>query len=133
MNERERYELLMRQPGTVFVFGSNVLGLHGGGAARAAFDNYGAEWGVGEGPQGRSYALPTVGQIGHTLPPEQITGHIAAFNQYAHDHPEQVFILTRIGCGIAGYKDAEIAPLFSASPPNVVLPAEWSAITKESQ
>lgn len=126
MNERERYEQLMEQPNAVFVFGSNLAGLHGGGAARAAHKKYGAEWGVGYGAKGRSYALPTMSSIGHVLRLDEIAIHATRFLQHAAAHPESTFVLTRIGCGIAGYSDSEIAPLFANAPANVVLPHEWA-------
>ena len=115
----------MKEPNAIFVFGSNVLGLHGGGAARAAHEKYGATWGLREGPMGRSYAIPTVGQIGHSLPITAIRSHVWRFVQYAIEYPEKTFVLTRIGCGLAGYADSEIAPLFAKAPANVIKPTEW--------
>ena len=91
----------------IFVFGSNLAGHHGGGAARIAFDKFGAEWGNGVGPQGQSYAIPTM-----QGPVETIKPYADDFIAYAKEHPLNRFLLTRVGCGIAGFTDEEIAPLF---------------------
>lgn len=106
----------------IFVFGSNLAGQHGGGAARMAHDHFGAEWGVGVGPTGQCYAIPTMhGGI------KKIKPYVDEFIQYAKEHPNNRFLLTRIGCGIAGFTDEEIAPLFddATSLPNVTFPEEW--------
>ena len=106
----------------VFVFGSNLEGQHAGGAARFAYDNFGAEWGNGVGPQGRCYAIPTM----HG-PLSLIKPYVDDFIEYARQHPMNRFLLTRIGCGIAGFKDAEMAPLFKdgLDLPNISFPREW--------
>jgi len=91
----------------IFVFGSNLEGHHAGGAARIALDKFEAIWGQGVGLQGRCYAIPTM-QGG----PDTIRPYVDDFIQFAKDHPELTFLVTRIGCGIAGFKDEEIAPLF---------------------
>lgn len=111
----------------VFVFGSNLSGLHAGGAARAAADLYGAQTGVAEGPTGRSYAIPTV-QAGFNgaLSLAEIKAAVVRFLAYAYAHPEQRFLVTRIGCGIAGHRDADIAPMFADAPCNCSLPDAWS-------
>lgn len=110
------------QENEVFVFGSNHGGLHGGGAARTAVEKFGAVWGQGEGLQGQSYAIPTMGSLHLTA--------IAAstFLQFARQHPELKFYLTPIGCGIAGRTPAEIAPLFTGAPTNVILPRQFAQI-----
>ncbi|MDY0830127.1 hypothetical protein SK224_13420 [Microbacterium sp. BG28] len=100
----------------VFVFGSNAAGQHGAGAARAAFENFGAEWGVGAGPTGRSYAIDTMSGFDTML--EQIVD----FLEYAQAHPDTTFLVTPIGTGIAGHKAENVAPFFQAAPENVVLP-----------
>ena len=109
-------------PGEVFVFGSNLAGCHAGGAARMAYEQFGAEWGNGVGPQGRCYAIPTMQGPVSTIKP-----YVDDFVRYAKAHPECRFLVTRVGCGIAGFTDAEMAPLFTAarSLPNVTLPREW--------
>ena len=95
------------QPNQIFVFGSNLQGAHGGGAARAAFNHFGAIWGQGVGLQGQSYAIPTM-----QGPVSSIKPYVDEFIAFARNHPEFEFLVTRIGCGIAGFQDAEIAPLF---------------------
>lgn len=94
-------------PNEVFVFGSNLGGFHGGGAARAALERFGAIWGQGVGLQGQSYAIPTMhGGV------EAIKPYVDEFIQFAQSRPDLYFYVTRIGCGIAGFQDVEIAPLF---------------------
>ena len=108
--------------GEVFVFGSNLSGFHGGGAARIAADKFGAVWGQGVGLQGQSYAIPTMqGGI------ETIKPYVDEFITFAEQHPELTFLVTKIGCGIAGFKEREIAPLFAKARDmdNVVLPNGW--------
>ena len=92
----------------IFVFGSNLAGMHGGGAARAAFNHFGAIWGQGVGLQGQSYAIPTMhGGV------RQIQPYVDEFIIFAEEHPDLHFFVTPIGCGIAGFKPEEIAPLFA--------------------
>lgn len=95
------------KPDEVFVFGSNLEGMHGGGAARIAYEAFGAIWGQGVGLQGQSYALPTMQGGVDTIKP-----YVDEFIAFARKHPELFFYVTRIGCGIAGFLDSEIAPLF---------------------
>ena len=98
----------------IFVFGSNLSGIHGGGAARYALDHHGAIWGQAEGPQGRSYALPTKDyDVKTTLSLNQIKGYVFNFLHYAADHPDQKFQVTAVGCGLAGLRVEEVAPFFS--------------------
>ena len=106
----------------VFVFGSNLAGAHYGGAAKAAVIHFGAQMGVGVGIQGCSYAIPTM-QGG----PETIQPYVDDFVEYAKAHPTLQFLVTRIGCGIAGFKAIDIAPLFAkaAQLPNVSLPSDF--------
>ena len=106
----------------IFVFGSNMGGFHGGGAARAALNHFGAIWGQGVGLQGRSYAIPTMhGGV------EVIKPYVDEFIDFARQHQEYRFLVTRIGCGIAGFTVAEMAPLFSEAIdlPNVILPEDF--------
>lgn len=92
----------------IFVFGSNLAGLHGGGAARAAMMHFGAIWGQGVGLQGQSYAIPTMhGGV------DRIQPYVDEFIIFAEEHPEMHFLVTPIGCGIAGFTPEEIAPLFT--------------------
>ena len=106
----------------VFVFGSNLAGMHGGGAAWVAFRKFGAVMGCGVGPQGQSYAIPTMQGGVDTIKP-----YVDAFIDYAKAHPESFFYVTRIGCGIAGFTDAEIAPLFrdAVGVDNICLPESF--------
>lgn len=115
----------------IFVFGSNLAGRHGVGAAKTAMEKHGAVWGQAEGLQGQSYAIPTRGYVDihggrlYTLSLSAIQFRVNTFLAFAAEHPELTFNVTRIGCGLAGYKDAAIAPLFADAPPNVRLPQAW--------
>ena len=104
--------------GEVFVFGSNIQGAHGGGAAWFAHKHLGAEWGVGEGLTGRTYALPTMEGK------DSMKAAVDRFVACARQHPELTFLVTAVGCGIAGYTPEEVAPLFkeATSLENVYLP-----------
>lgn len=115
----------MIQPRVIFVFGSNLLGRHLGGAARDAARFWDAAHGVGVGPTGEAYALPTVDRRGTPMPIEDIAAHVDQFIAHAAASPDQVFYVTKIGCGIAGHLQTEIAPLFAAAPSNVQLPKGW--------
>lgn len=110
---------------SIFVFGSNLAGIHGKGAARHAKEKWGAQQGVGEGLAGDCYALPTKDRDIRTLPIEAIKEHVNRFLDMARERMDLVFQVTRIGCGLAGYQDVEIAPLFKVRPPNVILPGVW--------
>lgn len=109
----------------IFVFGSNLAGRHGGGAARAANIKFGAEWGVGVGITGQSYAIPTMQGGVETIKP-----YVDEFIRFAQANPGLKFLVTRIGCGIAGFKDEEIAPLFDKAMqvPNIYLPGTFFKI-----
>ena len=114
------------KPNEVFVFGSNLAGMHGGGAARIARLKFGAVMGNGDGIQGQSYAIPTMQGGVDTIRP-----FVDKFIAYAKQHPDQHFLVTRIGCGIAGFSAEEIAPLFSAAAAveNISLPEDfWEEI-----
>lgn len=106
-------------PGEIFVFGSNAAGMHGAGAALTAYERFGAEWGVGTGLTGRTYALPTMGGAA------ELRDEAARFVEFARRHPELTFYLTKVGCGIAGFTEADVAPLFATTPANVIKPAGW--------
>lgn len=109
----------------IFVFGSNLAGIHGAGSARAAVDNFGAEYGVGVGLRGNTYAIPTKDKNIETLPIEDVKYYIAQFIEFARAHPEYLFLVVKIGCGLADFKEKDIAPLFADSPSNVTLPTGW--------
>ena len=92
----------------IFVFGSNLAGAHGGGAARLAYNRFGAIWGQGVGLQGQSYAIPTMQGGVETIKP-----YVDEFIRFAQTRSDLKFYVTQIGCGIAGFKVEDIAPLFS--------------------
>ena len=106
----------------IFVFGSNLHGYHGGGAARTACKKFGAIWGQGVGLQGQSYAIPTMQGGVETIKP-----YVDQFIEFAKEHTELFFYVTRIGCGIAGFKDSDMAPLFreAIGIKNVCLPKSF--------
>lgn len=110
---------------TVFVFGSNLAGRHGKWAALCALRTHGAEYGVGVGRTGNAYAIPTKDAQLRTLPLPEIKKHVLAFLEYANEHHELLFIVTRVGCGLAGYSQSDIAPMFHNAPSNCVLPEGW--------
>ncbi len=113
----------------IFVFGSNFLGIHGAGAAKTARIHYGAKNGVGFGRTGDAYAIPTKYRptmgCAESLPLSEIAEYVAIFLDYAASRPILIFRITRIGCGLAGYADADIAPMFCGAPVNCILPDEW--------
>ena len=110
------------QPNEIFVFGSNLRGMHGGGAAYVAYRKFGAVMGQGVGLQGQSYAIPTMQGGVETIRP-----YVDEFIAFAKSRKDLTFLVTRIGCGIAGFRDEEIAPLFAAAHEveNIVLPPRW--------
>lgn len=112
----------------IFVFGSNLAGRHGKGAALTARNEWGAVYGVGEGRTGNAYAIPTKDKAIRPLRLEQINACVKTFIEYAWAHPELTFLVTPIGTGLAGYKHEDIAPMFQAAPKNCLLPGEWIAI-----
>lgn len=114
-------------PGEIFVFGSNLAGMHGGGAARLAYQKFGAVWGKGVGLHGRSYAIPTMhGGV------DCIAPYVDEFIAFARNHPDLTFLVTEIGCGIAGFTPEEIAPLFSRARDveNIHLPARFRELLR---
>ena len=111
----------------VFVFGSNLAGMHGGGAAATAHRCFGAVWGKGVGLQGQSYAIPTMQGGVETVKP-----YVDKFIEFAKSHPELRFLVTKIGCGIAGFREEQIAPLFAKAIDidNIILPHDFVEIIK---
>ncbi len=109
-------------PNEIFVFGSNLAGSHGGGAARLAYNRFGAIWGQGVGLQGQSYGIPTMQGGVETIQP-----YVDEFIRFAKTRPDLKFYVTQIGCGIAGFKVEEIAPLFQTAieVENIILPKEF--------
>ena len=115
------------KPGEIFVFGSNLQGSHGGGAALLAWKKWGAVWGQGNGLQGQTYGIPTM----HGGPAE-IKPYVDEFITFAREHRELTFLVTEIGCGIAGFRPADIAPLFrdAVSVENIHLPQRFWEVLK---
>lgn len=120
----------------VFVFGSDLMGAHGAGAAAHAARWYGAVRGTGVGPMGVAetaagaiqpacYAIPTKADPACRLPLEAVAEHVQRFKAYAREHEKLAFQNTRIGCGLGGFTDEQIAPLFDDAPPNCLLPGVW--------
>jgi hypothetical protein len=116
----------------VFVFGSNELGIHGGGAARVAREKHGAILGQGFGRQGNSFAIPTcakpTGEPNHEISLEAITRYVGLFKEYARRHPEENYKITQVGCGLAGWTAEQIAPLFHDAPDNCYFDSAWGGI-----
>lgn len=117
-------------PDDIFVFGSNLQGLHCSGATRAAYDRFGAVWGQGVGLQGQSYAIPTMQGGVETIKP-----FVDDFIELAREWDQNTFYVTRIGCGIAGFSDEEIAPLFDEAYDlyNVRLPKSFAEIIEHNR
>ena len=108
----------------IFIFGSNLAGAHGGGAAWLAYKRFGAVWGEGVGLHGQTYAIPTMQGGVETIKP-----YVDEFIRFAKENARYRFLVTRIGCGIAGFRDEEIAPLFKVAidVENIILPKEFVA------
>ena len=118
-------------PGEIFVFGSNLAGVHGAGAARAALDRFMATWGIGHGRTGLCYALPTKDERIETLSLERIEFYVAKFLNHARLNPGTRFFVTRVGCGLAGIKDEVMAKFFYGAPQNCILPDTWRPIFED--
>lgn len=118
------------QEDNIFVFGSNLAGIHGAGAAKLALQKYGAKWFVGEGLQGNSYALPTKDYNIKTLPLTAIEAHVKKFAYCVVYSADRTFYLTPIGCGLAGYRRDQIRPILEKydlhKMPNVVWAESWN-------
>ncbi len=115
---------------TIFVFGSNLAGRHGKGAALYARRYYFAKYGVGRGLTGSSYAIPTKDKFLHTLPLSEIKKYVGEFIEFATNNPKKTFQVTAIGTGLAGYRHEQIAPMFKNAPSNCQLPPEWIKLSK---
>lgn len=111
--------------GPIFVFGSNLAGRHGKGAALYARKICGAQPGIGEGRTGNTYAIPTKTANLQARSIREIRDSVETFKAYARDNPDLAFQVTRVGCGLAGYRDDQIAPMFRDAPENCSLPGEW--------
>lgn len=115
----------------VFVFGSNEAGIHGAGAAKTAYEKHGARWGFSYGHMGDSFAIPTKDTVIETLQPMRINWYILGFLAYAAGHRKLEFQVTRVGCGLAGLKDEDIAPMFFDAPQNCLFDEAWKPIFDE--
>ena len=115
----------------VFVYGANLQGRHGAGAAKTAAREHGAVWGKW-GRQGASYGIPTKATPWRSLHLSEVAMHVRDFLAHADAHPGDTFGVTPIGCGLAGFKPTQIAPMFADAPPNVQLPPEFLAVLERS-
>jgi hypothetical protein len=115
----------------IFVFGSNERGIHGGGAALFARQKYGAVLYIGFGRQGNSFAVPTcskpTGEPDHEITFDTLAYYVQCFLLYANKHTGEEFQVTRIGCGLAGWEDSQIAPLFANAPANCLFDSKWES------
>ena len=109
----------------IFVFGSNLAGIHGAGAAKYAVIHHGATYGKGVGLQGRSYGIPTKDERLRTRSLPEIERSVAEFIQFAKKHPNWTFYVTPVGCGLAGYSRAQIKPMFAEMPDNCRFAETW--------
>ena len=113
------------EPNQIFVFGSNLAGRHGAGAAKQAYDQFGAEYGVGQGITGRAYAFPTLGMRLEKLPAWMLCYARDRLYSTCAAYPENEFLLTKVGCGLAGYAESDMRSLFTNPPANLILPEDW--------
>ena len=113
------------KPNQVFVFGSNLGGNHAGGAAKQALEQFRAIQGQGEGLQGQSYAFPTLGYDMEKLSYGDLYRSRDNLYNCCNTNRDKEFLLTKVGCGIAGYEESSIKSLFINTPPNLVLPDDW--------
>ncbi len=112
-------------PNEIFVFGSNLAGRHGKGAALQALQNFGAVYGVGEGLMGRSYAFPTLDYTLKRRSMDELVLSRGALYRCCLKHSDWCFLLTKVGCGLAGYPEELMRLLFENHPANLVLPEGW--------
>lgn len=125
---RDLYHHPLIEPREIFVFGSNLAGVHGAGAALHARQHYDAQLGVSSGFTGNAYAIPTkTFDISKSLPLEEINNSVALMKHTARAYPELSFKVTRIGCGLAGLLDKDIAPMFKGSPYNCIFDSKWES------
>lgn len=130
----DEWAALVKAVNPLFAFGSNLQGRHGKGAALFARTYYGAVYGIGVGVTGNSYAIPTKDESLRTLPLEEIRPYVDVFIQYAIAHPRRVIILSRFGCGLAGYTDKEILSLLpDLLPSNVYVDEKWAIYYPENK
>lgn len=113
------------KPNQVFIFGSNAAGHHYGGAAHQPYEQFGAEWGVGEGLTGQAYAFPTLTADMQKVSYTELKASRLKLYKTAEAHPDKEFLLTKVGCGIAGFEESKIKALFRNAPSNITKPADW--------
>lgn len=116
----------------IFVFGSNLAGIHGAGSAKAAVEKYGAVYGHGVGLHGDSYAIPTKDHRIQTLPLQMVGNYVNQFIDFARQHPEMRFFVVAIGCGLAGFVPDQIGPMFADAPDNCLLPDEFTPYQRKA-
>ncbi len=109
----------------VFIFGSNLAGRHAGGAARQAHEDFRAEWGVGEGLTGKCYAFPTLDENHQKRSDEDLKESVKKLWLTVVANHDKEFLLTKVGCGIAGYSENYMRDLFKGFPKNLIKPENW--------
>jgi hypothetical protein len=114
---------------SIFVFGSNLVGRHGAGSARAAMENHGAAYGIGNGFSGNSYAIPTKDRNIKTMSLKEIEPYVHEFLSFARDKHDWTFNVVAIGCGLAGYTPGQIAPMFKTAPGNCKFIGGWNELS----
>ena len=119
--------------GMIFVFGSNTAGIHGAGAARYAYMERGAEWGIGIGRTGQCYAIPTKDRNLQSLSLPEIHTYVDSFMKYARKNPTLEFQVTCIGCGLAGFRNDQIAPMFNTAPGNCWFDIKWESFLPQAR
>jgi len=117
--------IISLEPNQIFIFGSNLNGFHAGGAARQAHEDFGAEWGVGEGLTGQCYAFPTLDENHKQVSTTLLKSSRLKLYQTAQKHPELEFLLTKVGCGIASFPEIKMKKLFANAPRNIIKPEDW--------
>lgn len=118
----------------IWVFGSNLQGIHGGGAALVAKEEYGAQMGVSRGRTGNAYAIPTkTSPWGQKLALNEIREYVDEFIRYATEHSTDAFLVTRVGCMLAGWTNEDIGPMFADAPPNCIFETEWQYIISKNR
>lgn len=125
MNKYTLEDITELKPNEIFIFGSNLNGYHSAGAAALAYKKFGAEWEIGEGLSGQTYAFPTLERDMNKRGPRGLRYSRDRLFATARALPEKTFLLTKVGCGIAGYVEDEIKPLFADAPENVIKPQGW--------
>lgn len=127
LNYKYHRDETLPENGEIWVFGSNLRGRHGRGAAQVALEKYGAEEGQGIGYKGNSFAIPTKDRFIRSLNLSEIKKYVDIFRAFTYSHPEFKFFVTRVGCGYAGYRNSQIAGMFANCNDNCIVPVQWKA------